>query len=45
MKDFIVVVALVMLGIFVAGLIISDDAGSLKTASKGLMEAQVQALG
>ena len=44
MKDFIVVIAFLILGAFIFGLILSDDSGSLKTATKGLMEAQVQAL-
>ena len=45
MKEFIVVIALVVLGVFIAGLILSDDSNSLKSATKDLMEAQVQALG
>ena len=45
MKEFIVVMALVVLGVFIFYLILGDDSGSLKSASKGLMEAQVQALG
>ena len=45
MKDFIVFLALTMLGIFIATLIWSDDEGSLKDATKNLMENQITALG
>lgn len=45
MKDFIVVMAMIILGVFIAMLILSDDDDSLKTASKDLMKSQVDALG
>ena len=45
MKDFIVVIALLVLGVFIFTLIMGDDEGSLKDATKDLMQAQVQALG
>lgn len=45
MKDFIVALAFLMLAVVVFALILGDDSGSLKSASKGLMEAQVKAIG
>lgn len=45
MKDFIVMLGLLMLGIFIATLVWSDNEGSLKDATKDLMESQVNALG
>lgn len=45
MKDFIVVMAMIILGVFIATLIISDDDGSLKSASERFMKGQVGALG
>lgn len=45
MKDFIVVIAMIILGVFIATLIISDDEGSLKSASERFMKGQVTALG
>lgn len=44
MKDFIVVIALLILGIFIFGIIMGGD-GSLRSASKILMESQIQAIG
>lgn len=44
MKDFIVLLAMIILGVFIAMLIISDDEGSLKSASEKFMKGQVQAL-
>lgn len=44
MKDFIVVIALIILGCFIAVLIIGNGS-SLKTASKGLMQKQIEILG
>ena len=43
MKDFIVVIALIGLGIFIFTLLMNDD-DSVKSATKGLMEAQLGAL-
>ena len=45
MKDFMVFLAFIVLGVFIASLIWSDNDGSLKTITKGLMEQQVNALG
>lgn len=45
MKDFIVVIALIILGVTIAGFILSDDEGSLKSASGNFMEKQKQMLG
>lgn len=45
MKDFMVFLAFIMLGIFIAALIWSDDEGSLKSVTKHFMENQVSALG
>ena len=45
LKDFIVVIAMIILGVFIATLIISDDEGSLKSASEKFMKGQVTALG
>ena len=44
MKDFIVVIALLILGAFIFMIILGGDDSSLKSASKRLMEAQVEGL-
>ena len=45
MKNFIVVIALLILGVFIFGLIMGDEDTSLKSASRDLMQSQVAALG
>ena len=47
MKDFIVMIAMIVLGVFIAALILGtggDDSNSLKGASKGLMQNQINQL-
>ncbi len=44
MKDFIVLIAFIVLGCFIGALILGDN-NSLKTSSKGFMQKQIEALG
>ena len=48
MKDFIVLISFIILGLFIAALILGtgdNDSGSLKAASRGLMQSQIDKLG
>lgn len=42
MKKIIVVVGFIILGVFIYGLLIGDNDGTVKTESKKVMEKQIQ---
>lgn len=44
MKEFLTTIGLLIVGLFIGNLIMSDDSSSIKSASKNLMQSQIGAL-